>query len=360
MQGQNSALTLHSWNQGSTYTNTKSSAPTQNHSILQRCSQKHRHDMTDEVQRRQEYVIKMESVSLQRRKKDVWIWMIIRGQKATCYSILAAQQILLSLNSVFKSRYRRRQSSLTIWVKKGQKIVFSGVSGTATANINAKAFFLLRKGTWKWNTGRKWVWSESKNNEKTLCTWGRRWNSFGWQDRRPLHLWILFCLNGKSSGCERHINFEKFKLCWKNFGHEQVTFQTVLGGFDVFSKPATHVEQYNLPIRNCAYSSLLCCMNTNLPSYPRNRINSFFINLFESWCSLCSQSVAPFCISQKPQHLICVLSLTLKVCLIFNDTPQSNMCPFIFNIKGYFGRLRGIRDKLGIIAWSQDKNIAYN
>lgn len=44
--------------------------------------------------------------------------------------------------------------------------------------------------------------------QETLCIWGRKWNSFGWRDEQPFHLLILFCLNGKSAACERHINLK--------------------------------------------------------------------------------------------------------------------------------------------------------
>lgn len=119
---------------------------------------------------------------------------------------------------------RQWRSSLTICVKKKSEncvflVIFSlkmepwlkstlRVSGTVSADYTQK-LFLLWKSTLKWNAGGNGCGLNLKN-EKSLCTWGRKWNSFGWQDRRPLHLLILFCLNGKFSPCERHINLEKF------------------------------------------------------------------------------------------------------------------------------------------------------
>lgn len=51
------------------------------------------------------------------------------------------------------------------------------------------------------------LWSKNENWE-VLCIWGRKWNSVWWQAEWPPHLLILLCLNGGSSGCEMHINFE--------------------------------------------------------------------------------------------------------------------------------------------------------
>lgn len=68
-------------------------------------------------------------------------WILSGVKKLLATPSLQPSILLLSLNGVFKSCYRRWWYSLTIWVKKGKKIVFSGVSGTATANITTKAFF---------------------------------------------------------------------------------------------------------------------------------------------------------------------------------------------------------------------------